>query len=249
MTAFVYVFLVFFITLGPPRVVPAFAALAEGLAPADRKRLAIAGVAAAGGIVLVVALFGFGLRQLWELPWKALSIAVGAILFLSAVRSMWEPGSSAPALPLPDRPWRALAVSPLAAPIILTPYGVAAVLLFMAAREGDGGFVLKVLGALAAVMALNLAMLLNAGRVLRVFGASPVRVAGWVFAVLLAVLAVQAVVEPVRAYVADLRATQSDFDDDGVYENALFTPRHAAHRLSDRPNRGVIADRSGRRPD
>ena len=135
------------------------------------------------------------------------------------------------------------------APIILTPYGVAAVLLFMAAREGDGGFVLKVLGALAAVMALNLAMLLNAGRVLRVFGASPVRVAGWVFAVLLAVLAVQAVVEPVRAYVADLRATQSDFDDDGVYENALFTPRHAAHRLSDRPNHGVIADRSGRRPD
>ena len=263
MIALLYIFLVFFITLGPPRTVPAFAALAQAMDQRERKALALAGVAVATGISLLVAVFGIALRQVWDLPWKALSIAVGLILFLSAMKTLsgaWGPSPPSGA----GRPWRTLAISPLAAPIIVTPHGVAAILLFLAAREGDATFVLEVVGALIAVMALNLTLMLAARPVMRIFGFSPMRVAGWVFSILLAVLAVQAIVEPVRAYVADLRTDDSETDEEGQYEDALFvTPFSAAPdiggtargvhgpaaRGTGHRHRGsIIAIRSGQRP-
>ena len=231
LTALLYIFLVFFITLGPPRTLPAFAALAQGLGPPERKALAVAGAGAATAMALLVALFGAGLRRLWELPWEALSIAVGVILFHSALKTL--AGAPQAPQPLPPRPWRTMAISPLAAPIILTPHGVAAILLFLAAREADPPFILKVAGVLVAVMGLNLVFMLMSRSVLGVLGFSPVRVAGWVFSVLLAVLAVQAVVEPVRAYVSDLRADDADTDEAGQYEDARFAAQ--PHTIRERP--------------
>ena len=87
---------------------------------------------------------------------------------------------------------------PLAIPIIMTPWGIVAILVFMGLAAGDPARIAIVIGMLLAIMALNLVGMLLARQIIALVGFVTFQVVGWVFAVLQAGLAVEAVVVSLR---------------------------------------------------
>ena len=90
------------------------------------------------------------------------------------------------------------AVTPLAVPIIITPWGVVAILVFMGLAAGDHLLIASVIGFLLLTMALNLIGMLMARQIIALIGFVTFQIVGWVFAVLQAGLAVEAVVISLR---------------------------------------------------
>ena len=85
-------------------------------------------------------------------------------------------------------------ISPLVVPTIVTPAGVVAVLFFLAkAEERELSH-----QAVLLMLILNLVGMLLAAPIMRIVGLSLLRLVGWIFAVLQAALAVQAVLEAMR---------------------------------------------------
>jgi multiple antibiotic resistance protein len=163
--------------------------------PAERRRLAFLAVGVATVIVLALAFAGAELRRTWDISWAAGSVAAGLVLIMAAlhgVASAW-----APVQPKPERLDLTLAFSPLAAPLLLTPYGVAIILLLLPAGDqfGDRFRDIELIG-LVAVMGFNLACLLAAPRIVRGVGLPAFRVAGWTLAVMLAAVGVQTLAGP-----------------------------------------------------
>jgi small neutral amino acid transporter SnatA (MarC family) len=86
----------------------------------------------------------------------------------------------------------------LAVPIIVTPWGVTAILFFTDLAYGDAKMLANVIGILLLIMLLNLAGMLLAKQIIARFGMITFQVLGWIFAVLQAGLAVDAVVTSLR---------------------------------------------------
>jgi hypothetical protein len=89
-------------------------------------------------------------------------------------------------------------VTPLAIPTIVTPWGVTAILFFAALAFGDSRTLAAVIGILLLVMLLNLVGMMLARQIISRLGMMTFQVLGWIFAVLQAGLAVDAVVSSLR---------------------------------------------------
>ena len=89
-------------------------------------------------------------------------------------------------------------MTPLAIPTIVTPWGVAAILIFVELANGDSKLLPTVIGILLLVMLLNLIGMLLARRIIAVVDIVTFQVVGWIFAVLQAGFAVDAVVTSLR---------------------------------------------------
>jgi multiple antibiotic resistance protein len=219
MPRLLYAVLIFLVALNPVRVVPAFAAMTANSTPAERRRLAFRAVGAATVLVLLVAALGWVLRRVWQISW-----AIGLVLLLGALHTLFGrgPGKAvAAAGPLDN----SAAFSPLAAPMILTPYAIAFVLLvFPAARTMDGPFQVGVIAALVGVMALNLVGLLAAGPIVRSVGYPALNILAWALAMMLAVLAVQMILGPLQDFIVSLIPGPDD-DGDNLTRSGL---QHAA---------------------
>jgi hypothetical protein len=94
----------------------------------------------------------------------------------------------------PQRP----AITPLAIPIIVTPWGVAAILFFADLAYDDLKMSAIVVGILLLVMLLNLIGMLLARQIIAWVGMISFQVLGWILAVLQAAFAVDAVVASAR---------------------------------------------------
>lgn len=225
-----FLILILLAGLGPMRAVPAFAAMTADATPKERVRLASLAVGVATVIVLVLAFAGAELRKTWDISWAAGSMAAGLVLIMAAlhgVASAW-----APAQPKPERLELNLAFSPLAAPLLLTPYGVAIILLLLPTAEELGGHfrTIEIVGLLA-VMAFNLACLLAASRIVRGVGLPAFRVAGWTLAVLLAAVGVQTLAGPLsNAFYHPPPGDDQGYDDEAAgYVQLTFASHRTPH--------------------
>jgi len=90
------------------------------------------------------------------------------------------------------------AITPLAIPVIITPWGVTALLFFAELSSGDLMMQSTVVGILLLIMLLNLVGMLLARPIIASVGVITFQVLGWIFAVLQAGLAVDAVVTSLR---------------------------------------------------
>ena len=98
-----------------------------------------------------------------------LAIAAGIILFLVALRAVLEQFNIEPdATPKQYRPDMRYAASPLAFPTIVTPYGVATVIVFMALTP-DYMTEIEIYCALLGLMVLNLVAMLFARPILEIY--------------------------------------------------------------------------------
>lgn len=208
MNNFGYVFAILFVTLGPLKTIPVFYMITHGADASYRRTLAFRAFIVATALVFFIAFSASGTLAKWHVSIDALMIAGGIILFVSALKSILgfelvslpthseEPPAAAPA---PALGWMSKPVlQPLVIPTIVTPAAVVAILFFLAQASGDPNFYRTVLLILALMLVLNYVGMVLAGQVMRLVGLPILQVVGWIFAVLQAGLAVEAILGALR---------------------------------------------------
>lgn len=162
MTDIMHIFTILFLMLGPFKVVGPYAKITAAADPALARRIAIRAIIISSAALLLAALLGENLLKNYGIPVPILAMSGGVILFLVAIKNVieqfnWHPHHAEQN----EVPTLKMAMYPLAFPTIVTPYGIAAVIVFLALTPEFSGrlnIVLVVLG----IMVVNLViMLLN----------------------------------------------------------------------------------------
>ncbi len=193
------VFTIFFLTIGPLKIVPTFVSLTANADDTLRKKMAFRGFWISTLVVMLTALFGIGLLDKYGIPISALMMAAGIVLFLVALSMvMAQYGSAAPPPSPPENPSLDLVVTPLIFPTILTPYGIAIVMLIMSILKKVVGNEVLVLGMLVLVMVLNLLSMLYARQILKVLKPSILKVLGLVLGIIQLSLAISWIFTAIR---------------------------------------------------
>ncbi len=193
-------FTYFIVMLGPIKIVGPFVKLTRGMdAPASRI-LAVKGFLIACVIGLAAATVGQSTLANWGVSVPALLIAAGLVLFLVALKGVLssyepKPAATADAPEAPTAPSTLLALSPLAFPNIITPYGVAALILLLASAAPGQSY--AIFGVFIAVMVINLIVMFFAGPILK-YGGAVLAILGSVLGVLQVALAIQMIMVALR---------------------------------------------------
>jgi multiple antibiotic resistance protein len=192
-----YVFTIFMVTVGPIKVIPAFATMVKEATREQIIALAVRGALQSTAIALFIAIGLSGMQASWGISLDAIRIAGGILLFMAAAGSlvMQAPAAiaKAPAAPLDEAAIKRTSFMPLSIPTIITPWGVVAILLFMQLAHDDRAATVSVLAILLLVMALNFVGMLFARRILKVLGFGSFQLMGWIFGILQCGLAVETI--------------------------------------------------------
>jgi multiple antibiotic resistance protein len=180
---------VLLVTIGPLKALIVYATLTAKADAEFRRQVAIKTVTTATIISLVFVVAGELLLAVFHVSLPALKIAGGIILLLFAI-GMIMGGGHGDEEEKPKALSLDIAVYPLAMPMMATPQGLVALTAITAAQPNllwVGVLALLVL----AIMALNLACLLSADRIIKAIGPSGLQIIAKVAGVLLTGLAVQ----------------------------------------------------------
>jgi small neutral amino acid transporter SnatA (MarC family) len=160
------------------------------MAPAT-KALVVRKMLTTAGVVAVI-LVGLGelLARLLHFSTGSLSIAGGVILIIIAVTMVLGSGDPRESQAIKGQDPKRIAVFPLAVPYLLNPAGIVTLVTLSAESDSVAVFGM-VLGVLAVVLALDLAVFRGANRVSTHLDASRMLVTEKIFGFLLAALAVQ----------------------------------------------------------
>ncbi|MGE5319099.1 MAG: MarC family protein [Hyphomicrobiaceae bacterium] len=155
MEQFSFVFTIFFMLLGPVKLIPAFAAVTRGQDEAFARSTAVRATLVASAIVAFLVLAGGKLVGNYHISIDALRIGGGLVLLIAALQTIFpRPQAEAKSEQASPAPLQ-LAIAPLATPIIIPPAGVAAVLIFTMLAAEYPGMLQAVAIALAIIMVLN----------------------------------------------------------------------------------------------
>jgi multiple antibiotic resistance protein len=190
------------VTTDPPGLAPIFLGLTAGMNAAQRKQTALRGTLIGFIILSVFAFTGAGVLSLLGISLPAFRIAGGFLLFFIAFEMIFEKRQERKEKTSETAITRDhiqnLAVFPLAIPLISGPGSISATILLA------GNFPtflqrMQLIGVIAVVFALILAALVIADRIDRYLGQTGRAILTRLLGVLLAALAVQFVIDGVRA--------------------------------------------------
>lgn len=177
------VFTFFFLMLGPFKILGPFSKLSKDLDTRARRALAARAIIFSGLAVTLATLIGESSLTRYGVSLNVLAIAGGIVLFLVSLQTIlaqFESPAIEETVPPPFSP--SLAVSSLAFPTIVTPYGIAAVIIFAAVAPDLMTKVQVVLLAMG-VLVLDLVAMLFARSLLKWFG-MPLALLGVVLAII-----------------------------------------------------------------
>jgi multiple antibiotic resistance protein len=180
------IFTYLFLMLGPIKLLVPFARLTQDAEPALRRQLAIRSTLISIVALIVASLIGQRTLEKWNVNVSSLLIAGGVILFLVALTNVLRPYQKrAPPDPTPVTLTTGAAMSPVAFPMIVTPYGIAVLVIVMTLLPQQTA---AILGLALAVMLFNLVAMLFAN-VIVPYLAIPLQILGSVIGVLQVALA------------------------------------------------------------
>jgi small neutral amino acid transporter SnatA (MarC family) len=163
-------FLMLFLMLGPIQILVPFMTIAGNSAPSFRRRMATRAILYSAAALAVAGLLGRTMLENFEISVPVLAMTGGIILLLVALRTVLQQSAG-----LPDRPTEpgqppdlGLALTPLAFPTIVTPYGIAAVIVFATLASGRQG--LTVAAIVLLILALDWVAMMFAETILRWIG-------------------------------------------------------------------------------
>ncbi|WP_051978945.1 MarC family protein [Edaphobacter aggregans] len=160
-------FTFFFLMLGPIKILGPFVQITRNGDAAFARRMAIRAFLHSCAALLLAVFIGENSLRKFNIPVSVLAIAAGIILFLVALRSVLEQFNTDPdAAPKQYEPNLRYAASPLAFPTIVTPYGVAAVIVCTALTP-DYVTKIEIYSTLLGLMLLNLVAMLFARPILK----------------------------------------------------------------------------------
>jgi multiple antibiotic resistance protein len=191
------IFTLFFVTLGPMKLLGPYAQQTRELDPAALRSVSIRVFAIGLTAILIGGFVGTALAAKWNVSLPAILIATGIIFFLVAINivmAAYEPvHSSAPPLPSAPMP----AALRLTFPQVVTPYGIAALIAVLAATQ-DQTRIVGIYMVLLAVMVINLLAMLFIRQILRGPVLLILQLFGAVLGVLQVGLAVQIIIRALR---------------------------------------------------
>src|SRR5277367_1439975 len=196
--------LTLFVVVDPIAMSPTFLVVTMGMPRDSRKSVAVRASVIAGAILVGTALIGDRLLNVLEISLPAFRIAGGLLLFWIAaemvfgVRSRHEGEAAEQAI---EERVRNVAAFPLAIPLLAGPGAIAATVLLAVRADGDWrllGALVAVEGAVAASGVLTFRL---AERISGFLGVTGNIVLSRLLGVLLAALAVQYVVDGIRAVI------------------------------------------------
>lgn len=183
-------FTYFMVMLGPIKLLGPFVKISRGMDASASRMLAVKGFLIACLAGLIAAVLGKNTLANWGVSLPALLIAAGLVLLLVALKSVLSQYEQPP-IPTTEtlQPTaRFLALSPLAFPNIITPYGIAALILLDAAAPPEQS--LAIFGVFLAVMVMNLVAMFFAKPIIK-YCTDILTILGAVLGVLQVALAIQ----------------------------------------------------------
>ena len=176
------IFMLLFLMLGPIKILGPFVGMTGAAEPKFRWRLATRAILfAAAGLGAAVVL-GPNMLENFDVPVPILALTAGLILFLVALQTVLQQFDDQPARRSYPAPTLALAVNPLAFPTIVTPYGIAAVIIFITLARNDVGRELTIAGVVAGILAMDWIAMLFAHTILKYVG-TPLQILGVVLGI------------------------------------------------------------------
>ena len=195
----IHTFVVLFVVVDPVGLAALFPGLAPGTPPEALRRMAPKGTGVAAAILVGVVFLGDAVLRYLGVGLPAFRIAGGALLFLLAIDMVFARHSGLRSTTEREQEEaehrRDISVFPLAIPLIAGPGAMTSILLVVSEHRGHWQVVVMVLGVLAAVLGITLAMLLAARWVLAWLGETGANVISRVLGVVLAALAVQFILD------------------------------------------------------
>jgi multiple antibiotic resistance protein len=193
------------VVVDPLGLVPAFVAITQGLPARSRRSVALRACLIAAAILAGSALIGDWLLRTLSITLPAFRIAGGLLLFSIAsemvfgVRTVRQSRQAEEAI---EEHVRNIAAFPLAIPLMAGPGAITATVLLAGRAGGDPLRLGALLGVIAVVLALCLVVFTLAARIAKLLGTTANVVLSRLLGVLLAALAVQFVIDGVRAALA-----------------------------------------------
>jgi len=197
-------FIVFFVVVEPLSLIPVFSGLTEGANASYRHKMALKSVLVASGIILLFAVVGAGFLKAMGIAIDSFRIFGGLLLFLIALEMVFarESGTRTSSDEKVESRKRAdISVFPLAFPFMAGPGALTTILLWFGpipVTQQPLQFLLMFACALL-VLACCLFAMWVAGPLMNIMGVTGTNVANRLFGVVLGALAVQFIVDGVRA--------------------------------------------------
>lgn len=190
-------FVTLFVIIDPIGLAPLFVALTHGMDARTRRGIAIRACVIAAMLLVLFAALGEAVLGFVGISMPAFRIAGGILLFLTALDMLFERRSKRREDQADERPDPS--VFPLAIPLIAGPGAIASVILLTGETGGVQGFATTVL-VMAAVLGIVFALFMVAGLLERALGRTGINVVTRLLGMLLAALAVQFVLDGLRAF-------------------------------------------------
>jgi multiple antibiotic resistance protein len=194
------IFTIFFIMIGPLKLIGPFAQRTHGLDDATVRQIAVRAFLMATISAIAGGFLGATLLANWHVSIGAMVITAGLVFLLVGLRQILEqyepphvPDANMPALPAAPT----AAALKLLFPLVLTPFGIAAVIVLLA-LSSEGGRTELIVGMVVVVMLLNLVTMLFARKILVGVTMVVLQILGAVLGILQAGLAVQIILRGLR---------------------------------------------------
>jgi multiple antibiotic resistance protein len=165
------IFTFLFLMLGPFKIIGPFAKITQGAGAHFTHRIALLSILFSSLALLVAAFLGESILSSYGIPLPVLALSGGIILLLVALQGVLQqftPHGEDAAGPAPT-PTMNMALTPLAFPTIVTPYGIAALVVFLALSP-DMQSRLTIGAIVLAIMLLNLIVMILTRHILPVLG-------------------------------------------------------------------------------
>ncbi|CCQ58312.1 MULTISPECIES: MarC family protein [Crocosphaera] len=183
--------IILFMTIGPIKIIPVFARLTQNASKQVIIKLATRSFALSTLSILTVALASENILNKYRISLSSLIVAAGIVLFLISLKMLlqqYDNQKNNP-LPIPENPLTAL-ISPLTFPTILTPQGIALVMISMTIAQRLDNNVDKILGLIMVVMILNLLSMLYARQILTVLQPTLLQILNLILSIIQLALAI-----------------------------------------------------------
>jgi multiple antibiotic resistance protein len=192
--AFAEAFITLVVIMDPLGSAPTFIALTANRPRAERRNAALQAAGAAGGLVLVFALFGRLILDYLHVSVESLTIAGGLLLLLVALQMLRGEELAQPET-------ANVALVPLATPLLAGPGAIAAVMVLTRRYPDTSGQIAVVLAIAAVVVVVAIGLLL-ADQIARLLRPSVIQLLTRVLGLLLSAIAVQFIIDAIRIIAA-----------------------------------------------
>ncbi|MFC3814385.1 MarC family protein [Lysobacter sp. GCM10012299] len=188
------VMLLFFIMLGPVKILAPFYRATATMEPKAVRRMAIKVALISAATLLVAGLLGSAMMQKWRITVPVMELTGGIVFLLVALKQVLEQYGDPPPPPTDASESRLMH---LVFPVVVTPYGIAALIALMALSTDASRSTTLLVGVMA-VMAINLVAMMFVRQVMRGVGPLLLQIFGAVLAVQQVALALQLVVAALK---------------------------------------------------